>query len=176
MRTHLAKGSRAPALAWRSRAGLRPDWLKAHSGDEATGRPALAGMADRLRGCFTRRLSGSPAGVEVDVQQTLQALQLHRVPDDLQVPVTAWMQTIACLERVEVDSRLERLSVAEAAGRSGLAATSIGSMFLWVPCVAWCHRRTLAVARVVPCSSRISPPPRQPRRGTAQASAGTSLA
>lgn len=74
---------------------LRPIWLSAQAGDEAAYRRALTLVARRLRGYFSRRMTGLPHDVEDLVQETLLALHLQRGTYDASVPVTAWVHGIA---------------------------------------------------------------------------------
>jgi RNA polymerase sigma-70 factor (ECF subfamily) len=87
---------------------LRPIWLNAHAGDEVAYRQALALIADRLRGCFARRLGGLSPDVEDLVQEPLLALHLQRGTDDPGVPVTAWLHGIARHKRVDLWRRRGR--------------------------------------------------------------------
>jgi len=74
---------------------LRPLWLRAQAGDEVAYRQALSLVADRLRGYFSRRMTGFSDDVEDLVQETLLALHLQRGTYDAGIPVTAWVHGIA---------------------------------------------------------------------------------
>ena len=97
---------------------LKPLWLRAQSGDDAAYRQALGLLASRLRAYFKRRLSGLPDEVEDLVQETLLALHLQRGTHDPTLPVSAWAVAI-------VLTKLEGLSVAEAATRTGASESAI---------------------------------------------------
>ena len=74
---------------------LKPQWLRAQSGDEAAYRQCLGLLAGRLRGYLKHRLSGLPDDVEDLVQETLLALHLQRGTYDPTLPVSAWAVAIA---------------------------------------------------------------------------------
>lgn len=87
---------------------LRPLWLNAQAGDEAAYRQCLTLMADRLRGYFSRRMTGFSDDVEDLVQETLLALHLQRGTYDDSVPVTAWAHGIARHKLVDLWRRRGR--------------------------------------------------------------------
>ncbi|MBZ8140057.1 RNA polymerase subunit sigma [Rubrivivax gelatinosus] len=74
---------------------LSPLWRRAHDGDEAAYREALALIALRLRAYLRRRLAAQPAEVEDLVQETLLALHLHRGSWDPALPASAWVLAVA---------------------------------------------------------------------------------
>jgi RNA polymerase sigma-70 factor (ECF subfamily) len=88
--------------------GLKPLWLRAHAGDEAAYREALARIASRLRGYFRRRLAALPDDVEDLVQETLLALHLQRGTYDPRLPVSAWVYAIARHKLVDLLRRRGR--------------------------------------------------------------------
>ncbi len=87
---------------------LRPLWLQAQTGDERAYREALALIAERLRGYFSRRMSGALQDAEDLVQETLLVLHLQRGTYDTGVPVTAWLHGIARHKLVDLWRRQGR--------------------------------------------------------------------
>lgn len=75
--------------------GLKPLWLRAHSGDEMAYRESLQRIAARLRAFLRRRLQALPDDVEDLVQETLLAVHTHRGTYDPALPVSAWVLAIA---------------------------------------------------------------------------------
>lgn len=100
--------SREPDLQNDFEDQLRPLWLSAQAGDEAAYREALKLVADRLRGYFSRRMTGFSHDVEDLVQETLLALHLQRGTYDASVPVTAWVHGIARHKLVDLWRRRGR--------------------------------------------------------------------
>lgn len=84
---------------------LAPIWAPALAGDEAAYRRALACIAARLRGYFSRRLMALPDEVEDLVQETLLALHLQRGSYDARWPVSAWVFAIARHKLVDLFRR-----------------------------------------------------------------------
>ena len=87
---------------------LRPLWSRAQAGDERAYRQALQLVADRLRGYFSRRMTGMSPDVEDLVQETLLALHLQRGTYDAGIPVTAWVHGIARHKLVDLWRRQGR--------------------------------------------------------------------
>lgn len=87
---------------------LRPLWHRAQVGDEVAYRQALGLVADRLRGYFSRRMTGMSHEVEDLVQETLLALHLQRGTYDAGIPVTAWVHGIARHKLVDLWRRQGR--------------------------------------------------------------------
>lgn len=85
--------------------GLAPIWARALVGDELAYRQALACIAARLRGYFSRRLTALPDEVEDLVQETLLALHLQRGSYDARWPVSAWVFAIARHKLVDLFRR-----------------------------------------------------------------------
>ena len=89
---------------------LRPLWLQAQAGNESAYRQALSLVADRLRGYFSRRMTGFSQDVEDLVQETLLAVHLQRGTFDATMPVTAWLHAIARHKLVDLWRRSGRSS------------------------------------------------------------------
>jgi RNA polymerase sigma-70 factor (ECF subfamily) len=87
---------------------LKPLWLRAQAGDEASYREALVLIAARLRGFFGRRLQSLPDEVEDLVQETLIALHVQRGTFDPALPVSAWVFAIARHKLVDLWRRRGR--------------------------------------------------------------------
>jgi RNA polymerase sigma-70 factor (ECF subfamily) len=87
---------------------LRPLWQRAQAGDEAAYRQALERIAARLRAYLRRRMQSLPDELEDLVQETLLALHLQRGTHDPEVPVSAWVLSIARHKLVDLWRRRGR--------------------------------------------------------------------
>jgi RNA polymerase sigma-70 factor, ECF subfamily len=102
-------GELSSGVAWSDfEAELAPLWKRAQAGDEAAYREALAAIAARLRGYFSRRLLSVPHEVEDLVQETLLALHLRRGTHDAALPVSNWVYAIARHKLVDLWRRRGR--------------------------------------------------------------------
>ena len=89
-------------------AGLRPLWLRAHSGDEAAYREALRLIAAGLRAYFRRRVRGLPDDLEELGPENLLALHLQRGTFDPTLPVSTRVHAVARHKRVDLWRRRVR--------------------------------------------------------------------
>lgn len=88
--------------------GLKPLWLRAHSGDELAYSEALRLIAKRLRSYFRFHLINLPDDVEDLVQETLLALHLHRGSYDPSQPISPWVQGISRHKLIDLYRRRGR--------------------------------------------------------------------
>ncbi len=87
---------------------LKPLWLRAQAGDEASYREALRRIAVRVRAYLRRRMQSHPDDLEDLVQETLLALHLQRGTYDAALPVSAWVLAIARHKLVDLWRRRSR--------------------------------------------------------------------
>lgn len=98
---------RRTRMEWKERADateakLRGLLLAALGGDAVAYREFLATLGSHLRAYFRRRLSALPDSVEDLVQETLLAVHTHRHTYEPQLPLTAWVHTIARYKLVDL--------------------------------------------------------------------------
>jgi RNA polymerase sigma-70 factor (ECF subfamily) len=127
-------------------AELAPLWGRAHAGDDAAYRMALACIARRLRAYYRRRMQSRPDDLEDLVQETLLALHVQRGTWNPAIPVSAWVHAIARHKLIDLWRRqgrhdalhdsideLDDTAMPEAVADAGPAQRDLGKLLAHLP-------------------------------------------